>query len=98
MLHHFERFGNPADLHQAITFLEELVRSTLVWDHQYLIGIANLGVALCYRFKRFGDLGDLEEAISRHRVKQPTSTVNASYCYGRSKASRARVRQVAQGN
>ncbi|KAF8547177.1 hypothetical protein OG21DRAFT_1366082, partial [Imleria badia] len=68
LLYRFERFGDLADLQGAITLFEELVRSTSVWDHRYLRGLANLGSALMYRFERLGELSDLEEAISRHRV------------------------------
>jgi tetratricopeptide (TPR) repeat protein len=67
LLERFERFGDVADLQQAITLLEELVRSTSVWDDQHRGGLGNLGVALSYRFERLGELRDLEDAISSHR-------------------------------
>ena len=62
----FERFGDPAVLRQAITLLEELIGSTSVWDDRYRVGLANLAVALSYRFNHLGELSDLEEAISRN--------------------------------
>ena len=67
LLHRFERFGDVADLHQAITLLKELARSTSVWYHRYRGGLANLGVALSYRYKHLGELRDLEDAISTLR-------------------------------
>ena len=67
LLHRFERFGDVGDLQQAITLLEEIIRSTSVWDDRYLGGLANLGTALSYRFERLGELSDLEGAIARHR-------------------------------
>jgi tetratricopeptide (TPR) repeat protein len=67
LLHRFERFGDVADLQQAITLLEEIVKSTSVWDDRYLKGLANLGVALLRRFERLGELSDLEDAISNFR-------------------------------
>jgi hypothetical protein len=67
LLRRFEWFGDLADLQQAITLLEELVRSTLPWDERHRGGLANLGVALSYRFSHLGELRDLEDAISRHR-------------------------------
>ena len=68
LLHRFERFGDLADVEQAITLLEEIVRSTSVWDARYPGGLANLGVALSYRFERLGRLSDLEDTISRQRA------------------------------
>ena len=67
LLGRFKRFGDIAVLQQAITLLEELVRSTSVWDHRYRGGLANLGVALSYRFIHLGELCDLEDAIFRMR-------------------------------
>ena len=63
----FERLGDVADLQQAIRVLEELVRSTPVWDDRYLAGLAILGAALLHRFNRLGELSDLGDAISRQR-------------------------------
>ena len=67
LLHRFERFGDMADLQQAITLLEELVRSTSVCDDRYRGGLANLGVALSCRFDHLGELSDIEAAISMLR-------------------------------
>jgi tetratricopeptide (TPR) repeat protein len=67
LMNHFERFGDVTELQQAITLLEELVRSTSVSDDRYCEGLANLGVALSYRFDHLGELSDLEDAISRHK-------------------------------
>ena len=67
LLHRFERFGDVADLQQAITLLEEIIRSTSTWDVRHRGGLANLGVALSHRFQRLGELRDLEGAIARHR-------------------------------
>ena len=67
LLDRFKQFGDLAELQQAITSLEEFVRSASVWDDRYREGLGNLGVALSYRFERFGELSDLEEAILRHR-------------------------------
>ncbi|KAI9457058.1 hypothetical protein HD554DRAFT_2042447 [Boletus coccyginus] len=50
----------------AIKDLDELVRSTSVSDEQYSTLLGNLGLALWYRFKRLGELSDLEDAISRN--------------------------------
>jgi tetratricopeptide (TPR) repeat protein len=67
LLDHFERFGDVANLQQAITLLQEIIGSTSVSDDRYRGGLANLGVALSYRFDHLGELSDLEDAISRHR-------------------------------
>ncbi|KAF8139602.1 TPR-like protein [Boletus edulis] len=67
LLKRFERFGDLPDIQRAIRILEELVRTTSLWDHRYYVGLANLGVALSYRFDHFGDLNDLENAILRKR-------------------------------
>ncbi|KAI9451099.1 CHAT domain-containing protein [Boletus coccyginus] len=45
--------------------LGELVRSTSILDYRYTIALGYLGLALQYRFDRVGELGDLEDAISR---------------------------------
>jgi tetratricopeptide (TPR) repeat protein len=63
----FERFGDLADLQQAISLLEEAVRSTSVWDYRHLMGLTNLGATFAHRFQRLGELSDLEQAISKHR-------------------------------
>jgi hypothetical protein len=67
LLHRFKRFGDIADLQQAITLMEEIIKSTSAWDDRHHGGLANLAVALSYRFKRLGELSDVEEASSRHR-------------------------------
>ena len=67
LLERFERFGDLSDLQQAISLLEQAVRSTSVWDHRHPIGLTNLGAALAHRFERLGELSDLEQAISKHR-------------------------------
>ena len=67
LLNFFERFGDLADLQQAISLLEEAVRSTSVWDCRHLMGLTNLGAAFAHRFQRLGELSDLEQAISKHR-------------------------------
>ena len=67
LLNLFERFGDLADLQQAISLLQEAVRSTSVWDHQHVMGLTNLGAALAHRFQRLGELSDLEQSISKHR-------------------------------
>ena len=67
LLRHFQRFGDLADLQQAILILEASIRSTSVSDHRYLIGLRRLGAALWYRFGHLGELSDLEEAISRQQ-------------------------------
>ncbi|KAG6373193.1 hypothetical protein JVT61DRAFT_6813 [Boletus reticuloceps] len=67
LLKHFERFGDLPDIQRAIAILEELVRTTSLWDHRYSTGLANLGMALSYRFNHLGDLNDMENAISRKR-------------------------------
>ena len=63
----FKLFGDVANLQQAVTYLEELVKSTSVSANWYRGGLADLGVALSYRFNHLGELSDLEDAISRHR-------------------------------
>ncbi|KAG6371215.1 TPR-like protein [Boletus reticuloceps] len=63
----FKRYGDLADLQQAITLLQQLVRSVSVWDDRYRAGLGNLGVALSWRFERLGELSDLEDAILTHR-------------------------------
>ncbi|KAI9455287.1 TPR-like protein [Boletus coccyginus] len=68
LLRRFERFGDLADLQQAISVLEASVQSASVSDNGRLAGLTNLGVALLYRFKRLDKLSDLEQAISRHRA------------------------------
>ena len=55
LLHCFERFGDLADLQQAVSILRGLVRSTSLWDDQYRAGLGSLGTALLYRFERLGD-------------------------------------------
>ncbi|KAG6373234.1 TPR-like protein [Boletus reticuloceps] len=64
LLKRFERFGYLPDIQRAIAILEELVRTTSLWDHWYCTGLANLGIALSYRFNHLGDLDDLENVIS----------------------------------
>ena len=56
LLQRVQRFGDVANLQQVITLLEELVRSTSVRDDRYRGGLANLGVALLYRFNHLGEL------------------------------------------
>ena len=65
LLLRFERFGDLADLQQAVSVLRELVRSTSPWDDWYYAILGKLGVALLYRFKHLGDQTDLDEGISR---------------------------------
>ena len=65
LLRRFKRFGDLADLQQAVGILRELVRSTSPWDDQYRAGLGNLGVALLCRFERLGNQADLDEGISR---------------------------------
>ncbi|KAF8132284.1 CHAT domain-containing protein [Boletus edulis] len=67
LLKRFKRHGDRADLQQAITLLQQLVRSVSVWDDGYRVGLGNLGTALRLRFERLGELKDLEDAISTHR-------------------------------
>ena len=67
LLHSFEQFGDLADLQEAITLMEELVRSTSTSDDRYSAALGDLGLALSYRFDHVGELSDLEEAISRLR-------------------------------
>ena len=67
LMHRFQQFGDPADLQQAITVLQELVGSTPIRDVRYSTLVAYLGAALSYRFDHVGELSDLEEAISRQR-------------------------------
>jgi tetratricopeptide (TPR) repeat protein len=67
LLHRFKRFGDIADLQQAITLMEEIIKSTSAWDDRYHKGLSNLGMALLYRFERLGELSDLEDAIARQR-------------------------------
>ena len=61
----FERFGDLADLQQAVSILRGLVMSTSPWDDLYRAELGNLGLALFCRFERLGDQADLDEAISR---------------------------------
>ncbi|KAI9567762.1 CHAT domain-containing protein [Boletus coccyginus] len=68
LLHRFERFGDLTDLQQAIIVLQELVRSTPIWDDQYSAALGNLALALSYRFNHVGELSDLEDAISKQRT------------------------------
>ena len=65
LLRRFERFGDLADLQQAVSVLRKLVRSTSPWDDQYRARLGNLGVALLYRFEHLGDEADLNEGILR---------------------------------
>ncbi|KAF8436596.1 CHAT domain-containing protein [Boletus edulis BED1] len=67
LLKRFERYGDLADLQQAIGLLQKLVRSVSVWDYGHCVGLGNLGVALLGRFNRLGELSDLEDAISTLR-------------------------------
>ncbi|KAI9569441.1 CHAT domain-containing protein [Boletus coccyginus] len=67
LMHRFEEFGDFANLQQAITVLEELVRSTSVSDDRYSGLLGNLGAASWYRFDDLEELSDLEDAISRLR-------------------------------
>ncbi|KAF8121583.1 CHAT domain-containing protein [Boletus edulis] len=67
LLKRFERYGDLADLQQAIGLLQKLVRTVSVWDYWYCAGLGNLGVALLWRFNRLGELSDLEDAISTLR-------------------------------
>ncbi|KAF8129538.1 CHAT domain-containing protein, partial [Boletus edulis] len=67
LLKRFERYGDLADLQQAIGLLQKLVRSVSVWDYGHCVGLGNLGVALLARFQRLGELSDLEDAISTLR-------------------------------
>ena len=46
LLRRFERFGDLADLQQAVSILRKLVRSTSPWDDRYCAGLGNLAVAL----------------------------------------------------
>ena len=67
LLRCFQRSGDLADLQQAVSVLQELVRSTSSEDDRHRAGLWNLGEALFYRFERLGQLSDLEDAISRRR-------------------------------
>jgi len=67
-LERFERLGDLTDLQQAITILEELLRSISIWDYRYIRALGNLGTALWHRFNHVGELSDLEYAISRQRA------------------------------
>ncbi|KAI9573121.1 TPR-like protein [Boletus coccyginus] len=67
LVHRFQQFGHLADLQQAITLLEELVRSTSTSDDRYSEALGGLGLALSYRFDHVEELSDLEEALSRQR-------------------------------
>ena len=60
----FERFGDLADLQQAILFSQEMVRSIPAEDVRYCGALATLGLARWHRFNRLGELSDLEEAIA----------------------------------
>ncbi|KAF8436546.1 CHAT domain-containing protein [Boletus edulis BED1] len=59
----FERYGDLADLQEAITLLQKLVRSVSFLDTRYCEGLRNLGAALLWRFNRLGELSDLEDTI-----------------------------------
>ena len=65
LLRRFERFGDLADLQQAVSILRKLVRSTSPWDDRYCSVLGNLGAALYYRFEHLGDEADLNEGLSR---------------------------------
>ena len=65
------------------TVLEELVRSTSVWDDQHHGELANLSVTLSFCFKRLGRPGGLEDAILRHRA-----AVDLTPCCHANKAGR----------
>ena len=67
LVHRFQRFGNTADLQQAITAMEELARSTSGWDDRYSAVLGRLGLALLYRFNHIGELSDLGHSISTLR-------------------------------
>ncbi|KAI9573138.1 CHAT domain-containing protein [Boletus coccyginus] len=67
LLHRFERFGDLANLQQAITILEELLRSNSIGDDRHSKCLGDLGAALSYRFGHLGELSDLENAIPRFR-------------------------------
>ncbi|KAI9573088.1 CHAT domain-containing protein [Boletus coccyginus] len=67
LVHRFRRFGNVADLQQAIMVMEDLARSTSGWDDRYSVVLGRLGLALLYRFNHIGELSDLEHAISTLR-------------------------------
>ncbi|KAF8436613.1 CHAT domain-containing protein [Boletus edulis BED1] len=64
LMERFSQFNDLADLQQAITALEDLIRSTPALDERYCTGPAKLGLALWYRFDHSGELSDLEKAIS----------------------------------
>ncbi|KAF8550413.1 hypothetical protein OG21DRAFT_1380692, partial [Imleria badia] len=63
----YERFGDLAHLQEAITLLENWLRSTSVLDDRRGAALAALGLALAQRFDCVGELSDLEDAISMHR-------------------------------
>ncbi|KAF8553250.1 TPR-like protein [Imleria badia] len=67
LLNRFHRFGDLADLQQAIAILEKLVKSSSVVDERYGAALGDLGPALQFRFERLGELSDLEGAISMLR-------------------------------
>ena len=67
LLEHYKRFGDLADLQQAIVILKELVRSISIWDAGYPQALCNLAAASWHRFNHLGELADLEDAISRQR-------------------------------
>ena len=68
LLGRFERFGDMTYLQQAIAALEQLVKSTSIWDDRYHARLGNLALATRYRFNHLGALSDLEDVISMQRV------------------------------
>ncbi|KAG6372069.1 hypothetical protein JVT61DRAFT_8778 [Boletus reticuloceps] len=66
LLRRFQRFGDLADLQQAIALLQRSVRSS-VWNARDHVELGNLGIALWHRFQCLGELSDLEDAISTLR-------------------------------
>ena len=67
LLEQFERFGDIADLQQAVSYLEAFLKSIPALDPLRVSGLANLAIALSYRFGQRGELSDLEEAILKQR-------------------------------
>ncbi|RPA97081.1 hypothetical protein L873DRAFT_1771948 [Choiromyces venosus 120613-1] len=78
----FDRIGNINDLQQAIKYAEAALSSTPsnhrnpISRYIYLATYNNLGNMLCIRFRRIGDLDDLQQAIRRREVARAASPQN----------------------
>ena len=65
LLLRFKLLGDLADLQQAISILETIIKTVPLSDQRHPFGLEILGMAYRYRFDRLGELSDLEKAISK---------------------------------